>query len=178
MGDLSSLGNLHLGNNQMSGPIPPALGSLTNLGELNLANNQLAGPIPWELGDLTNLSYLDMQDNKLSCWESSGVLEWALSVPDHSWDDPPGSTICELENPVYLPVVAQLWLEIETERDVLIALYQRTDGKNWTNQSGWLVNEDHCSWFGVNCIDGAVTRLDLDSNQLNGPILKELGRSE
>jgi len=145
------------------------------LSELLLANNQLSGSVPHELSNLTNLYYLDLEDNQLSCWETPDVLAWALLLSDQLWDDPPGSTICEVENPVYLPVVARLWLEIETERDVLLALYQRTGGENWTNQSGWLVNEDPCSWYGVTCVDGSMQSLDLANNQLSGPIPKELG---
>jgi hypothetical protein len=165
------VGELHLENNQLSGPIPPELGSLS-VGELHLENNQLSGTIPKELGNLTYLWYLNLVNNQLSCWETPAVLEWAQTVSYHSWDDPPGITIC---NPVYLPVVARLALEIETERDVLLALYQRTDGKHWTNQSGWLVNEDYCSWYGVTCVDGTVQRLDLANNQLSGPFPPELG---
>ena len=174
LGNLTNLGGLYLFDNQLSGSIPPELGNLSSLGELNLANNQLSGPILRGLDNLTNLYNLELADNQLECWETAEVLKWALSIPDHSWDNPPGTTICELENPVYLPIVAHLALDIETEFDVLVALYQTTDGENWTNQSGWLVDEDHCNWYGVTCVDGYVQGLNLSNNQLSGPILKEL----
>ncbi len=64
-----------------------------------------------------------------------------------------------------------------TERDILIALYNATDGSNWTNNSGWLGAEGtECNWYGVNCSNGRVTRLSLGINQLSGAIPPELGQ--
>ena len=58
--------DLHLSHNQLSGPIPSALGNLTNLERLSLWGNQLSGPIPSELGNLANLEFLSLRDNQLS----------------------------------------------------------------------------------------------------------------
>ena len=58
MGELANLQWLNLGNNQLSGPIPPELGSLPNLELLNLSDNQLAAEIPSEVGKLGNLAEL------------------------------------------------------------------------------------------------------------------------
>ena len=44
--------------NNLTGPIPPALGTLTNLDALELYNNKLTGSIPPALGDLDNLYIL------------------------------------------------------------------------------------------------------------------------
>ena len=57
---------LHLDENQLSGPIPSSLGNLTNLRELSLLINQLSGPIPSSLGNLTNLRNLGLGGNELS----------------------------------------------------------------------------------------------------------------
>ena len=57
---------LGLGDNQLTGPIPPELGRLTNLERLQLFENQLSGPIPPELGQLTNLVTLNLFDTRLS----------------------------------------------------------------------------------------------------------------
>ena len=43
---------LFLSDNQLSGPIPPALGRLAELGYLYLDENGLTGEIPRELGNL------------------------------------------------------------------------------------------------------------------------------
>ena len=66
--------------------------------------------------------------------------------------------------------------EIPTlECEALVALYNATDGPNWTNNSGWLETDAPCSWHGVTCSVGHVTELNLDFNQLSGSIPAELG---
>ena len=57
---------LSLGDNQLSGPIPPELGNLANLRTLFLDGNQLSGSIPSELGNLANLAELWLDGNQLS----------------------------------------------------------------------------------------------------------------
>jgi hypothetical protein len=40
----------------------------------------------------------------------------------------------------------------QIERDALVALYNSTDGANWTDNTGWLGEAGtECSWFGVRC---------------------------
>ena len=60
---------------------------------------------------------------------------------------------------------------------VLVALYEATDGANWTDSTNWLSDRPLDEWYGVTA-DGAgrVTALSLWSNGLNGPIPAELGR--
>ena len=60
------LTNLWLHNNELTGPIPPALGNLTNLQQLNLSDNKLTGTIPAALGNLTNLTDLRLNNNQLT----------------------------------------------------------------------------------------------------------------
>ena len=69
--------SLNLGGNQLTGPIPEALGQLENLQYLRLNYNQLMGPIPETLGNLNNLQYLYLDDNQLtgSIPEALGQLE-------------------------------------------------------------------------------------------------------
>ena len=66
VGTLTNLEVLRLQFNNLTGPIPPALGTLTNLEVLELYNNNLTGPIPPELGNLTNLTYLWVTYNNLT----------------------------------------------------------------------------------------------------------------
>ena len=64
-----------------------------------------------------------------------------------------------------------------TQRDILLALYNDTNGSAWTNNTDWLGAEGtECSWFGVQC-DGEsnVTRLDLHQNNLVGSIPTAIG---
>jgi len=95
LGDLSNLKELRLYENQLSGSIPKELGNLSNLEELRLNSNQLSGSIPKELSNLSNLEGLYLAGNQLSCWETSGVFQWAVGVDHSNWDYPtPGVTIC------------------------------------------------------------------------------------
>ena len=66
LGSLSNLTALYLDTNALSGEIPPELGSLSNLTDLSLYHNALSGAIPAELGNLSNLAELDLRNNALS----------------------------------------------------------------------------------------------------------------
>jgi len=62
-----------------------------------------------------------------------------------------------------------------TECEALVALYKSTDGDIWESNSGWNVTNTPCSWYGVSCNGGHVSRLNLRSNKLTGSIPSELG---
>ena len=63
-----------------------------------------------------------------------------------------------------------------TDREILVALYNATDGANWTNSTDWLSDRPLDDWHGVTTdAEGRVTRLRLSSNNLAGTIPAELG---
>lgn len=69
-----------------------------------------------------------------------------------------------------------VWAIPEVEREALIALYNSTNGANWTNNDNWLGppgTEDR--WFGVTIKHGRVAYLNLDNNNLVGQIPPEAG---
>ncbi|XP_038984361.1 putative leucine-rich repeat receptor-like serine/threonine-protein kinase At2g24130 [Phoenix dactylifera] len=55
-----------LGDNMISGPIPPSIGSLFNITLLNLSNNLLRGTIPTQIGQLLKLERLILSHNLLT----------------------------------------------------------------------------------------------------------------
>ena len=63
-----------------------------------------------------------------------------------------------------------------SDRDVLIELYNATNGNNWKRRANWKSNKPLSQWYGVR-IDssGRVTSLDLRFNQLKGRIPAALG---
>ncbi|TGV01071.1 leucine-rich repeat domain-containing protein [Flavivirga rizhaonensis] len=61
-----------------------------------------------------------------------------------------------------------------SERDALVALYNATDGANWTNNTNWNTTVDVCDWYGVTVTNGHVTGLNLSNNQLSGAILIDI----
>jgi hypothetical protein len=60
-----------------------------------------------------------------------------------------------------------------SERQVLIDLYNSTNGANWTNRTNWngAVGTE-CTWYGVFCTagDANVFNLSLDNNNLTGTL--------
>ncbi len=59
--------------------------------------------------------------------------------------------------------------------EALVAIYQSTNGEGWDNQTGWLVDENVCNWYGIACNNGTVVSLDLFGNNLSGPLPLEIG---
>ena len=60
------------------------------------------------------------------------------------------------------------------ERAALIALYNATDGPNWTHNTGWNTTEPVSTWHGVTTnSDGSVTIVYLSTNGLSGSIPTE-----
>ncbi len=63
------------------------------------------------------------------------------------------------------------------DRETLIAIYNATDGMNWTMQGNWLSEERVSMWDGVATDDrGRVTELNLADFGLSGMIPMELGQ--
>ncbi len=58
-----------------------------------------------------------------------------------------------------------------TDRQILSALYEDTDGPNWTNSANWNSEQPLGEWHGVTTnADGRVTGLNLAENNLTGPL--------
>ena len=47
------------------------------------------------------------------------------------------------------------------QRYGLMTLYFASGGDDWSNRSGWCNVNKHCTWNGVTCTDGSVTKLEL-----------------
>jgi len=63
---------------------------------------------------------------------------------------------------------------LSSECKALIALYNSTNGSQWKKNKGWLVTNTPCSWYGIHCNNGHVTRLYLQYNQLRGFLPPEI----
>ena len=179
--------SLNLGNNSLSGTVPPDIGILINLSHLHLGFNELTGTLPPELGNLTRLEFLDLSYNRL--WgelpRSMTALTRLISlyslgnsglcVPDDAefqeWLEaiPSGSVWVITCNPPSTTSDAG-------DRATLITLYNATDGANWDDNTNWLSEQPLQYWKGVTInSEGRVAQLDLFLNQLSGDIPVELG---
>ena len=164
LGSLTNLTRLDLGDNRLSGEIPSELGSLTNLTRLWIEGNRLSGEIPLELGNLTNLIELHLSGNELrGCVPAA----WR-NVTDNDLDSL-GLPFCGAPSAIDAAAAA-------TDRDVLVALFQATDGASWRNSANWLSAAPLDAWHGVTTDDsGRVIELDLSENGLSGEIPPALG---
>ena len=102
LGDLELLQILNLGGNALTGPIADELGRLENLKQLDLRNNALTGPVPVGLGRLTNLSSLSLWGNELTgripdALGNLAKLSW-LSLDGNGLTGPIPSSLGRLSN--------------------------------------------------------------------------------
>ena len=63
----------------------------------------------------------------------------------------------------------------EPDSLALVALYNATDGPNWTNNTNWLVGPVS-TWYGVTVENASVVAVELWNNHLNGIIPPEIGQ--
>ena len=67
-------------------------------------------------------------------------------------------------------------LQLEKERDALIAIYKALGGDNWTNTDNWCSDKPFEQWYGVTTdASGSVISLQLHNNNLVGSLPDELG---
>ncbi len=72
---------------------------------------------------------------------------------------------------------AAVSITVADDRAALVALYEATDGPNWTDKENWSSAAPLGEWYGVTTDDnGRVTNLNLTDNSLQGTIPVELGQ--
>ena len=159
LGQLSNLQSLDLGYNDLTGNVPPALGSLSSLHGLFLFNNRFNGEIPVEFLELKLDRFWWMDNPDLCIPDTEEFAAWIESIRDHR-----GGPFCGADDPL--------------AREVLVALYNATDGKYWVNNENWLSDKSVFEWHGiVPSADGRrVGSISLSSNGLTGRLPAELGK--
>ena len=103
-------------------------------------------------------------DASVATVDGSGVVravsEGTATITAASGEAEGTSEIIAVENP---------------DRAALVALYNATDGPNWSDNENWLTDTPLGEWYGVGTDGGRVTLLDLPGNDLTGSIPPELG---
>ena len=64
------------------------------------------------------------------------------------------------------------YLEEPCDKDIaqrygLITMYYSTKGDDWTDNAGWLGEQNECQWLGITCSGGKVTDLELGKSMLD-----------
>ena len=200
LGKLTNLQLLWLHINLLTGTIPAELGELTNLEEMYLNNNKLTGTVPENLGKLANLTVLVLNTNKLT----DAIPDKLTEINTLTRLEIQGQTVESGQIELCVPQanVFTLWLAgirsrttnashvnallcertLREDWEILTALYNATDGTNWTNKTGWeagvLLTQaptELTDWHGVSVTNGRVTGLALASNNLTGAVPAVLG---
>jgi hypothetical protein len=119
----STLQELILSHNQLSGPLPTGLWLPSSLETLNLAFNQLSGPIPADLALPRSLTWLSLASNNFSGPLPSGLrlpgrlkmlfLDGnALTGPVAAWELPPSLLDLSLANNSLTSSIPASWLPL------------------------------------------------------------------
>lgn len=111
--------------------------------------------------DSPDLSFLPVQ-------LSDAGTYWVSVISDFGFDD-----LELLSNPIHLVVEEHC---LKNDSLVLVALYNATDGPNWSNNKNWLSGLVK-NWYGINGLtpDGCnVTEIQLENNNLNGLLPGEI----
>lgn len=93
-----------------------------------------------------------------------------------------GSYVCRIRNTIATGLTLYSRPQHISVRNIakqdslaLVALYDSTNGANWTHNDNWL-NGPAPSWYGISIQNGRVTQIDLHDNNLNGTIPSALGQ--
>ena len=143
-----------LSGNGLSGRISAGFAVLDRMTSLQVGDNALTGPLPLGLTRLS-LRELHYPDTKLCVPDDAVFRAWLNTISSHE-----GTGVeCEL-----------------SDRDILLALFESTDGTNWTRNDNWLTAAPLGDWHGIQ-VDaaGRVRAIDLSHNLLKGPIPPEVG---
>lgn len=105
-----------------------------------------------ELTSVTECSF----DNVTSFTPTVGTNYYVLAHSESG-----GTTSITIDIPQSIPVNEKLALQ---------DLYNNTNGGSWVNQTNWNTSNFESSWYGVTIKNGHISKLILDSNNLNGNI--------
>ena len=100
-----------------------------------------------------------------------------------------GGTIVHPARPSLIPSSSPTWQPsassqpssiYEDQVVALTALYEATNGGEWTNNTNWLEASSVCDWHGIVCDDGneenlVVRQILLNNNTLDGTLPSEVG---
>lgn len=174
LADITGLAGFHL-------VITDGHQTLTGVSEALVSTDGAGGIIaPWSF--IRNCCLFPNNGVSTVNWEDQrGVFDWGiLSAPSGSFPDTPRDWGMNLGMPgIWTKVTSEFSCDDVTEIstvqcEALVALFDGTNGPDWTDRTGWLSSPTPCTWHGVACGDGSVVALSLVDNGLDGIIPSEL----
>ncbi len=110
----------------------------------------------------------------------NGATEASYTINSVALEDS-GAYICEIRNTIATgatiyshPIHLNVKSGIIQDSLALVALYDSTNGDNWTNKDNWLSDSPISEWHGITVSDGRVNKIDLSVNNLAGVLPQEL----
>ncbi len=169
--NLPNLEYLELSDNLLSGSLQSIFGNIKTLRTLNLSTNSFTDTLPKNLSDLPNLSTLKLSNNLLNgcipggyknlCGKDVDISnnpnltnggDWAAFCSTRAGSCDTSTSSCR-----YLDSLG------------LVALYNNTNGANWTNK--WDLTKSIDTWYGIGLtVSGCVLSINLNENNLVGTI--------
>ena len=145
---------LDLSRNGLAGRLPATLGHLDGMTSLRIGGNALTGALPVSLSRLA-LRELHYADTNLCSPATAEFRSWSSTISSLQGT----GTECDL-----------------SDREVLTALYEATDGPEWFSNGNWLTEAPVDEWHGIEVNEaGSVVGIDLSGNNLVGRIPPEVG---
>ena len=146
---------LDLAGNGLNGRLPASLGDLAGLTVLRIGGNALSGRLPLSTARL-RLRELQYGDTDLCVPAEASFRAWLLAIPSRDGEIAPCAPL--------------------SEREILVAFYEATGGRDWHDNENWLTDAPLAQWHGVG-VDhqDQVVRMSLGYNGLTGTIPPELG---
>ena len=146
---------LDLADNGLIGQLSAAMGSLTEMRVLRVGGNALSGRLPGALVRVP-LRELRYADTDVCAPPEEWFQAWLEGIRTHEGT---GVACTSL-----------------SDREILEALYEATDGPSWIRSDNWLTDAPLSTWYGIRTNEqGAVSYINLYNNALSGAIPPEVG---
>ncbi|WP_428275267.1 Ig-like domain-containing protein [Candidatus Palauibacter sp.] len=109
---------------------------------------------------------------------AGAAINWATSDASVATVDPTGLVRALATGTISVTAtsgsawgIAAVTVAADSDRAALVIFFASTGGPTWVNKTNWLTDAPLGDWYGVT-VDGTgrVTRLELDANNLSGPI--------